>query len=105
MESKFTKGKWEIETMGRSVTCGTSKIANCSSYNELCGGDYLPRDEEEANTLLISKAPEMLEMLKEFIDSCCGEQQCEEELIKGLGNQIHNSVLKAKQLIKEATEL
>jgi hypothetical protein len=62
-------------------------------------------EEAEANALLISKAPEMLDMLNEFIDSLCGEQTCEEELIKGLGNTIYNSVFKAKQLINEATKI
>jgi len=110
MEFKGTKGKWLV--VGDSDTSIISEMA--SEHLATCWCVYntvnLCLQEEKvletkANALLISKAAEMLEMLKEFIDNLCGEQECEEELIKGLGHQTYNSVLKAKQLIKEATTI
>lgn len=56
--------------------------------------DIQETDEEaKANALLISKAPEMLGMLK----------QCVETL--EFGGQIGFTYMEAKQLIKEATEI
>lgn len=52
-------------------------------------------------TQLQADNKDLVEMLKEFIQSCCGEQECEEELIKGLGNTLYNSVFKAKLLIQK----
>lgn len=54
------------------------------------------RSEMEANALLISKAPEMLEMLEELVYQFegCNNSQQEDELLE-----------QAKQLIKQATEL
>ena len=53
--------------------------------------------ETQANQLLCSKAPEMLEMLKEMFDEWCET---------GIGeNKLSEYMLKAKQLIKEATEI
>jgi hypothetical protein len=60
MEFKGTKGKWEINPKAsRNVRCNNLTIANCSS-----GQNGENEIEEKANALLISKAPEMLNMLK-----------------------------------------
>jgi hypothetical protein len=81
MEFKGTKGKWEInKRASRNVRCNNLTIANCSSSQD--GENEI---EEKANALLISKAPEMLEMLI----------KC-------------NAIIKTKELenlIKEATEI
>ena len=86
MEFKGTKGKWRInERASRNVRCDNGiSIVNCSSGQS---GDL--EEQEKANALLISKAPEMLEMLK--------------HLAKNTPNK--NEYEKIEQLIKEATEL
>ena len=87
---KGTKGKWFVwredivitkEDVEGDVICIKPQMKN-SQKNW------------EANALLISKAPEMLEMLLRLID------RMEEN---DLGN--FHSVKMAKELIKEATEL
>jgi len=90
MEFKGTRGKWEINPRAsRNVRCGLITIANCSS-----GQNGELEEEEKANALLISKSPEMLEMLKEFED----ELRC--------GYVINRNKLgKIQQLIKGATIL
>jgi len=88
MEFKGTKGKWEINPKAsRNVRCNNLTIANCSS-----GQNGENEIEEKANALLISKAPEMLEMLNKV---------CEK--LKGNGfPMLQNEI---QQLIKEATEI
>ena len=83
MEFKGTKGKWRCvipEGYGKStlVMNGTDIICDMVKFE---GKRY--------NALLISKAPEMLEMLKKLVNTY--------ELL-GISNEV-------KQLIKEATEL
>lgn len=89
MEFKGTKGRWEMHPYGESVVssegvfvCLTTKPGVSTS------------EEKKHNALLISKSPEMLEMLIELV---------KENTARGYGQS--NDVLKAKQLIKEATEL
>jgi type II secretory pathway component GspD/PulD (secretin) len=87
-EFKGTQGKWTslkpqdgngfVYVNNEYLTTGT--IATC----------YGDGEEPQANALLISKAPEMLEMLKKILDN------------SDVPNVIYDE---AKQLIKEATEL
>ncbi len=97
MEFKGTKGKWEINPKAsRNVRFKNLTIANCSS-----GQNGENEIEEKANALLISKAPEMLEMLNQLIIQI-------ETFTKGNIGEIEYfepEIKKAKQLIKEATEL
>ena len=89
-EFKGTKGKWEINSRAsRNVRCNNLTVANCSQ-----GQDGENETEEKANALLISKAPEMLEMLKELVkqNTYRGYEESED-------------VIEAKQLIKEATQI
>jgi len=81
METKFTKGKWYINRCGNIVS-DTEEVAYMPTLT--------PKEEKEANALLISKAPEMFEMLKLVIDEMKNEGYPE----------LLNSV---KQLLKEAT--
>lgn len=80
---KGTKGKWVItQQLGSVITLGHPKI------------DVWERgvaEEMEANALLISKAPEMLEMLESCVLA-----------FEQLGMKQPEGI---KQLIKEATEL
>ena len=67
-EFKGTKGKWisRISSIGIDVVTNDDScfgIVDFGSFKELDLSDY-PKEEVKANALLISKAPEMLEMLE-----------------------------------------
>jgi hypothetical protein len=78
MEFKGTKGKWVLSI---------DPLENC---NIICGNFYIGESRNKYDALLISKAPEMLEMLKRFVNS---------------DDLDITDFMDAKQLIKEATEL
>lgn len=91
-EFKGTKGKWEARLEGQitsSVYCGDKQICLRAQDN----------NEAKSDILLISKAPEMLEMLKEIVS--------EFDIYKSLaqGTSKCDAIMKAEQLIKEATEI
>lgn len=91
MEFKGTKGKWRTYVIdGRNSTYFSIESANARVCNISSKRIELFK-EEEANALLISKAPEMLKMLKSILAS---------EHLKGTVEES-----KIKQLIKEATEI
>lgn len=91
MEFKGTKGKWNIERHQHQL-CGDYLIIDENDYQlAIADNEYIQDYEKtKANALLISKAPEMLEMLEIILQS-------ENTPI------VHRK--KVKQLIKEATEL
>lgn len=85
-EFKGTIGRWEINhRASRNVRCDNVSVANCSA-----GQSGELEVEERYNALLISKAPEMLKMLKKVL----AENHCTPDTDKEI-----------EQLIKEATEL
>jgi hypothetical protein len=99
MEFKGTKGKWEVEDL--SVRFSIHK----EEYDGLfidCWGDGIANTSDEqakANALLISKAPEMLEMLEKLY------QQVDfsfESFGSDTGLKMQEKI---EQLIKEATEI
>lgn len=101
MEFKGTKGKWEVnhERSHKSETkveTETHRICEVKHYDGQISSKLKEPTQEEgkANALLISKAPEMLEALKYFVD------RVENRTIKST-----TTYNKYKQLIKEATEL
>ena len=81
---KGTRGKWDwyYDKYDDCYQVTAGKIVAMTFYDS---------DEDKANALLISKAPEMLEMLEYLVEN---------DYIANLEN-----VQKVKQLIKEATEL
>ncbi len=86
MEFKGTKGKWNtfndrVEQRGQFTD------------NVICRFEPRMSMESKANALLISKAPEVLEMLNELISA------------NPMHNGWHEKILKANKLIKEATEI
>ena len=95
-EFKFTKGEWKVGASKRSIINDDKVIARCAFGENFLG--LFKEYEAEANALLISKAPEMLEMLKEFEIMCDKLQFPTETTLREMRN-------KARQLIKEATEL
>ena len=90
---KFTKGKWQIAGSENTfVYALNEKRTNAFSLN-INNDGKTPLEEQQANALLISKAPEMLEMLKrcEYWISACNEDA--------------NILKDISELIKEATIL
>ena len=93
MEFKGTKGKWKLykqydeeDTPMFSIDSKEGILAHCYNLQMCCG----TQECTNANALLISKAPEMLEMLKELSnDYDIPHYICE----------------RINKLIKEATEL
>jgi hypothetical protein len=100
-EFKGTQGKWQSTTI---TDRGLISIA-CFGYDDNLDDDFLNNkysiagiwslsDEAKANALLISKAPEMLQMLENILD--CQDAECH------LPNDINDCII---QLIKEATNV
>lgn len=105
MEFKGTKGRWVLSSSenlnGRLLfviqnafydSKPSDLLIHITSFSEV--------EIQKANALLISKAPEMLEMLKkisEFIDGY--------ENVNYWARLLQREVPEIKQLIKEATEL
>ncbi|MFY7733753.1 MAG: hypothetical protein ACOVSR_09745 [Bacteroidia bacterium] len=92
---KFTKGKWSFSDYGSCFAIET-KLDNGQEHSvftdQFCHASKFNGD-AKANALLISKAPEMLEMLKELHETLKDFDGWREEF-----NKIEN-------LIKEATEI
>ena len=68
-------------------------VRNKDNTRKICVSRVQNYDESLANLLLISKAPEMLEMLEEWVRLFENVEELKEE------------VNKSKQLIKEATDI
>ena len=97
MEPKFTKGKWilreNLSTIMSEENCLIARVFDGK-------GIALLENKEQsdeivvANALLISKAPEMFEMIQELL---------KELSFHGYNNS--TTIYNAQQLLKEATEL
>ena len=90
-EFRGTKGKWELKKneYGYNTSVFTDNSQNPNPFRTICVSRVNDQEQNNANLLLISKAPEMLEMLQMLLkhtDSI------------GLFKQI-------EQLIKEATKI
>ena len=91
-EFKGTKGKWEISTDNEEGILITSKHPQNRDILTIWKYDvtFLENQEAKANALLISKAPEMLEMLEKIMKTY------------DKGTQTY---LDCQKLIKEATQI
>lgn len=91
MEFKGTKNKWE--RLGDFVYALNDEGTNAFSLS-INNDGKTSEEEQKANALLISKAPEMLEMLKVLLKEF-------------KATDVRTGAIKEdlKQLIKEATEL
>ena len=114
MEFKGTKGNWIISS-NFHIWADNTKIADCTNNNQATIYRRKKKKEMKANALLISKAPEMLEKLKECIyildvkctDGCFNKTWIDFQNGNGedIGIEIDRFIKESKQLIKEATKL
>ena len=96
MEFKGTKQKWIISTNNEvAVLISTHPMSRdiCTVWKY--DNDFLENQESNANALLMSKAPEMLEMLDRLVELTKSDNI---EMPKFIKEEI-------EQLIKEATEI
>lgn len=95
MDKKFTKGKWIVNRETHYYTVNYQENGRGMINLFMVSNDYQKSDslneECEANALLISKAPEMLEMLEYLVQN--GKIN-DKDIIGNI-----------KNLIQEATEL
>ena len=95
--TKFTKGKWEMVNTDKVES--HLDIAINSDKSDCIAWVYSESDYKningKANALLISKAPEMLEMLQEFVM----------DFDNGLIEDFQIARDRFEKIIKEATEL
>lgn len=112
-EFKGTKGKWKLHK--HAFACVVSDessllVSNCGGRTSNVNADEL-HIEQQANALLISKAPEMLFELNETLKDLLVLQGNVLESSKidkrwdGMCELIQIWIDRKKQLIKEATEL
>jgi hypothetical protein len=94
MEFKGTKSQWKIEGVDKTfVYALNEKGTNAFSLN-INNDGRTEHIEQQANALLISKAPEMLEMVKKLM-AYMPKKNIDDA----------NMYYQALQLIKEATEI
>lgn len=102
MEFKGTKGKFEViehNWSDTSLVCGEKTIATISIYDEATEETQEDLENEvSANFMLLSKAPEMLEMLQKIYKI--------ENAAFGLKSfNVEDLKRKIERVIKNATEL
>ena len=108
MEFKGTRGKWKADTFtsenGRETTivCNTEYNSDRTDIHiRFSAIDETEKETNKANALLISKSPEMLEMLKnhlEFLIYCRDNMKVSRPVF-------NQKALRVEKLIKEATDL
>lgn len=59
----------------------------------------------KANKELVAASPLLLEACIDMIDKLCGDQEAEDELIKGLGYPVYHSMVNMKETIKKALNI
>jgi hypothetical protein len=99
-EFKGTKGKWHKVKINNYLGVISSEGVLIAELDYVCDKtNYLTPTPKatEYNSLLISKCPEMLEMLERMYSHWCEVGLTE--------TAINNYMSEAKQLIKQATEL
>lgn len=95
MEFKGTQGKWEVRGNKLFIEDTYKSVATIHVVKNYKDVTFEPIEDVEqiANALLISKAPEMLDMIKELTE------------LKSSSFLLDELQERAKQLLKEATEL
>ncbi|MFT4061096.1 MAG: hypothetical protein QM642_01925 [Edaphocola sp.] len=102
MKTKHTKGEWKYrkDVIGAAFYIETVDTSHKNSFIGEAGGGLQSFEEIEANALLISKAPEMLDVLKGLVSDV--ENLLSEHDIEW---QQAGYFETAKLLIKEATTI
>lgn len=96
MEFKGTKRNWALSGLDKTFIYALNEKGT-NAFSLIINNDgKIDTKELEANALLISKAPEMLEMLQDIVDDFYED---------GLKVVSIGNIEKAKKLIKQATEL
>jgi hypothetical protein len=90
--TKFTKGKWKLAENEYGYY---TSVRNLDDSRKICASRVNNQNESNANLLLISKAPELLEML----------EKCKEYFLLKTDRFSEERAEAIGQLIKEATEL
>ena len=110
MEFKGTKGKWSVGVApeynnilkSAMIEIHTNNVWVCKVQNN----GIIQSEEGKYNALLISKAPEMLEMLKESTEVIKWYMEnSTSELSEPFFNIGANQIEQTEQLINQATEL
>jgi len=91
-EFKGTKGKWDVMARSEIRFSIIGDQIDVWAFNEV--GD-IPYEEAKANAQLISKAPEMLDLLNHFVNADPNDGSWDYQAC----------ISKARQLIKEATTI
>jgi hypothetical protein len=98
-EFKGTKGKWYVSKAYKTIN--DEKGFGIAQENGIRNSN-----EWDANALLISKAPEMLEMLEDVLKICDdGYIEAWEGDFEAWETELNVQMEKARELIKEAKEL
>ena len=96
-EFKGTKGKWKIEDIKSpcetTINSSEYRIAEVKHFEGKNFNDPIEK-EAKANALLISKAPELLEMISELLKE-----------LEFHGYRHSTTIYNAQNLIKEATTI
>jgi hypothetical protein len=94
-EFRGTRGKWKLAENEYGYY---TSVRNLDDSRKICTSRVNNQNESNANLLLISKAPEMLEMLQKIYKIENGAFSLKSFDVNRLKSEI-------EQLIKEATEL
>jgi hypothetical protein len=98
-EFKGTKSKWLLNAFPKEKM----SVMNKSKTKKICVSKVENYEESLANLLLISKAPEMLDMLKEIARRFDIINLHPNGIVRD--TLIYNITIGIEELIKEATEL
>lgn len=94
-EFKGTKSKWGVAGSENTFVYALNEKGTNSFSFSINNDGKRPIEEQQANALLISKAPEMLETIKLFID----------DFDEGLIEDFQYARDRLEKIFKEATEL
>jgi hypothetical protein len=97
MEFKGTKGKWELKKneYGYNTSVFTDNSQNPNPFRTICVSRVNDQEQNNANLLLISKSPELLD----FIRRISGEMLRNDFVLSEKWYE------QAMQLVKESTEI
>ena len=118
MEFKGTSGKWFTidNKIGAIYSEDTLKLVKqkglaescaeiCQCWEDFEDNKIISTEQMKANALLISKAPEMLELLKTIVNDFESDYVLNGEIVDNPSNFLKFIYKESKELIKQATTL